>query len=482
MRRWTLSLALLSASPSFADHAGAAPRHVESGLGTRMELNVTAYRTGRQDTAFLREVREIEIPAGEVKIALRGVPDTVQRETVSIRVVDGPPVEVLEQTFSYDLMTPSALMRAAEGTDITVEVEGVHDGKLHPVRVHVVASQEEPVLRTPEGYTFGLHAERKRFAKVPERLTPRPTLTWHARSPSSGKRKVEISYLLTGLRWSADYVAVLARTGRQVDLSGWVTFNNDTAGRFEDAHLAVAAGTIHRVSRRGRVITLSSLALESAGYADREPAREALGHLHLYKISQRTNLEPNSIKNVRLLTLDDVPVKRTWVTGFHVHPSRNATTRTQHPTLRLEMRNDEDANAGVPIPAGKVRVMIPDRRGTPHLVASTTVEDTPKGEPLKIDMGSVAEVKAKLVPKDYRTSLIGAKEGIYALELRNASRHAGTMRVDLQAGPHTTLQIPGAKMERPSAATWRIEVPLGPGATRNFRVVATLERPGRSSR
>lgn len=481
-RGWVLAACLLGALPAAADTASADARSVESEASARKELHLTAYRTGGRDTAFLREVREVDIPAGEVKIALRGVPDTVQRETVGIRVIEGPPVRVLEQTFSYDVMTPEALMRAAEGSTIAVDVQGVHDGRLHPVDAQVMASgREGTVLRTSEGYTFDLGAERRRFRSVPARLTPQPTLTWHAESGAAGKRKIEISYLLTGLRWSADYVATLDRAGRRLDLSGWVTFKNDTDVLFSRASLAVAAGTIHRAPEASRrVITLSEIMYDDGALAN-EAVRETLGHLHLYKIPLMTDLEPNSIKNVRLLSLSRVPVERTWVTAFHVHPSRDSSTQSERPQLEIEMRNDEDANAGVPIPAGTVRVMVPDRKGTPHLVASTRVTDTPKGERLKIGMGPVADVKVRLVPKDYRTSLLGSKEGTYALELRNGSPNAGVVRVDLHAGPHTKLDVTGAQVTRPSAATWRVEVKLGPGAARSLRVVATVQRPRRSS-
>ncbi len=484
-RRWALATLLVALPVTSAAAAPAPVRRVQSTAESRRDLHVTAYRTGHRDTAFLREVREIDIPAGEVKIALRGVPDTVQRETVAIRVVEGAPVSVIEQTFAYDVMTPSALMHAAEGTEIVVEVPGAHDGRLRPVRATVMASGGGgTVVHTSDGYTFGLDGERRRFGRVPRRLTPRPTLTWHARSDEAGKRKVEISYLLTGLRWSADYVATLARNGRRMDLSGWVTFKNGTAGRFRDARLAVAAGTIHRTpSPPSEVVSLDEVTAEGARFRNGQRARrEALGHLHLYKIPEPTDLEPHSLKNVRLLALDRVPVDRRWEAQFYVRPSRRASTRTIRPRMKLEMRNDEEANAGVPIPAGTVRVMVPDRGGTPHMVASSRVTDTPKGEKLKIDMGPVADVKARLVPKDYRTSLLGSKEQVYSLELRNGSTNQGVVRVDLRGGAYTKIDIQGAKVERPSAATWRIEARLRPGATKTYRVVATVRRPARSRR
>lgn len=458
-------------------------RKVVSEPEARAELHITAYRGGRQDTAFLREVRDVDIPAGDVRIALRGVPDTVERPTVTIRVVDGPGLEVLEQSFAYDVMTPDSLMRAAEGTNVTIEVAGVNDGKLRAVGAQVVATgREGAVVRTKDGYTYGLEGERHRFSRVPERLSPQPTLEWHARSATAGKRRIEIAYLMTGLRWTADYVGNLSRDGKRIDLSGWVTFQNDTAGRFEDANLAVAAGTIHRAPVVLDSVTLGMMRFpEGRSLKRHEAVQEALGHLHLYKIPGRTHLEPRSIKNVRLLSLRGVAVERRWTAGFHVRPEREQQTMQGIPRLRLDVSNDEKSNAGIPIPAGLVRVMIPDRKGTPHMVASTHVVDTPAGEKLVIDMGSVTDIRARLVPKEYKTGLLGAKEGTYSLELRNGSTLPGVLRVDLQTDGFTTIEVRGAKVERPSATTWRLDIPLAGGAVRTFSIVARTERP-RSSR
>jgi len=45
----------------------------------------------------------------------------------------------------------------------------------------------------------------------------------------------------------------------------------------------------------------------------------------------------------------------------------------------LEMTNDRKSHAGVPLPAGTARVMVPDARRTPQLVATSPVVDTPEG-------------------------------------------------------------------------------------------------------
>jgi len=144
------------------------------------------------------------------------------------------------------------------------------------------------------------------------------------------------------------------------------------------------------------------------------------------------------------------------------------------------MQNDEKSNAGVAIPGGNVRVMTPDRRGTPHMVALSSVQDTPKGEKVTLDLGPVGDVRFRLVQNDYKTSLLRSREATYTLELRSGAAHAGTARVDLHAGGEVQLEVTGATVSRPSAATWRIETPLTPGVAKKIRIVARAQRASSS--
>jgi len=87
-------------------------------------------------------------------------------------------------------------------------------------------------------------------------------------------------------------------------------------------------------------------------------------------------------------------------------------------------------------------------------------------------MGAVADVKVGLLQTDYRSDRFGAREATYSLDLRSGARRAGTVWIELNAGEGVDLQIEGAGVTRPSAATWRVETRLGPGENKRIRVVA----------
>ncbi|MBI5537621.1 MAG: hypothetical protein HY898_33165 [Deltaproteobacteria bacterium] len=456
----------------------APPATAQCGAESRRELHVTAYRSGWPTFAFVREIREVDLPAGSVSLSLSDVPDTVQRETVGMKVLEGAPLDVLEQTFGYDLLGPRALMRAAQGESIVLDHANAHSGELQPVPARVTATNDQgTVLQTQEGYTFDLGAERTRFARLPAQLSARPTLRWLANSPSAGKRRIELTYLMRGMGWSADYVATISRDASKLDLASWITFNNGTSVRLDHTHLALVAGQVNRVHEGNIRDEAQTIVLRHAtlGAAERAPSRESLGELHLYKVPTPTDLEAHSVKNIQLFSLASVPIRRRWSAQLWVHPERTHATQTESPTLEFEFANDRKSNAGTPLPAGTVRVMAPDQKGTAHLVATTSIKDTPEGEKVALQAGRVADVRFVLKQTNYESAWFGAKKATFSLEMRNRSRQGGTARVDLHAGGDVQLEVTGAQVTRPSAATWRIEVPLATGETKKVPVIARRE-------
>jgi hypothetical protein len=451
---------------------------VVAGSEARQELFVTVYTSGGQQTAFVRELREVDLPAGDLSVSLRDVPETVERETILVRVVDGAPLDVLEQSYNYDLLSPNSIMRAAEGERASLDIAHPHNGELHSVQGRLLTSGDnDAIWQTPDGITFGLDSERIRFAQVPSRLASRPTLNWKAKSQSAGKRKIELSYLITGLQWSADYVASLSRDGRMMDLSAWISLTNETSTSFLNTNLAVAAGTVNRAVKYpiGRVngyATDSTIALASL----EQPVREELGHLHLYKVPGHTDLSPNSLKNVRLLSLSSVPVRRRWTSHFYVDPRDHEGIQSVAATGELEADNNNKSHAGVPLPHGTVRVMVPDSKGNGQLVATSSCVDTPEDEIFRVNMGPVSDVTLRMIPTSYKRQTLSAREGKYTIEVKNHANEAGIVRIDLNPGANVTLTVTGAQVTRPSAASYRIEIPVRPSETKKLQVVANTER------
>jgi len=459
---------------------------VSAGAESRKQLFVTVYTTsGYQQTAFIRELREIEVPAGDVSIRLQDIPETVERESILLRVVEGDPIEILEQSYNYNLLSPSAVMRSAEGESATLDIARPNTGELRSIQGRLLTGGgSEAVWQTSEGITFGLGEEKIRLAQVPTRLSSRPTLNWKAKASTAGKRKIELAYLVSGLHWDADYVASLSPDGHTMGLSSWITLTNTTSTTFSNTDLAVAAGTVNRASNYSTVGAFSGVTSASPEFNDLvlRPTREELGDLHLYKLPGQTDLMPHSIKNVHLVTLSGVPVRRRWEGTFHIDPSSHEQTQTNAVTGWIEADNDKKSHAGVPLPRGTVLVMVPDSKGNGQLVATSSCNDTPEDEPFRIRLGYVANVSVKLIPMDYKRESATAREAKYSIEVKNRAQDSGIVRLDLSVGANVSLNVTGATATKVSG-NYRIEIPVRPSETKKLQVVANSERirPSRNS-
>src|SRR5690349_24471674 len=102
MRRILGCLALLPVAALAAD--AAADR----------EISLTIYNKG---IALIEHVRPISAPAGRQRIEFAGVSAQIVPETVS---VVAPNVQLIEQNFDYDLLTPAKLMEKAVGRQVTL--------------------------------------------------------------------------------------------------------------------------------------------------------------------------------------------------------------------------------------------------------------------------------------------------------------------------------------------------------------------------
>ena len=62
-----------------------------------------------------------------------------------------------------------------------------------------------------------------RFGSLPKGLILKPTLVWLTDSDKAEKSECEVSYMTDGLNWHHEYVAVVDKDDKNLDLSAWVS-------------------------------------------------------------------------------------------------------------------------------------------------------------------------------------------------------------------------------------------------------------------
>ncbi|HHH14007.1 MAG TPA: DUF4139 domain-containing protein, partial [Thiolapillus brandeum] len=268
---------LLSTALLLPAMVGAGERISEA--SDRTGLSLTIYN---QDLALVRERREVELPAGVVDLAIRGVSGRMQAETALLQGGDGRGgLEVLEQNFNYDLLTPAKLLEKYLSREICIRRTNPATGEEQTVRAKVLSTQGGLVVRIGDRIETN-PGGRYIFDGLPPNLRDQPTLVTRLKTEGSGRRTLELSYLSGGLSWRADYVARLDRDDRRLDLAGWVTLDNRSGTAYRNARLQLVAGALNRVTTAPpRQRFKQALAMAEADTAMRE---EGLFEYHLYSL------------------------------------------------------------------------------------------------------------------------------------------------------------------------------------------------------
>ena len=416
--------------------ATGAPAQVLAGAPN--EVSVTIYRdrliaTSDIDTldpsqglALVTETRTVDIPAaGRVRIAFRGVADTMVPETAA---VTGLPGAVVERNEDYDLLTPSALIAHSLGQSVRVVQTG--PGKAR-------SSERSAVLRSGLGgvlLDFGTGVEvlgcggpptRLVFDRAPPDLSEKPTFSVLADAPTPGRYTVRLSYLATGFSWSADYMAHIRADGRTLDLAGWLTLANKSSAGFADAPTQVVAGDLQRDASTvppqpqtvstvahcwgigdlaNRIAALAAPAVErrfagGAGQVEeivvtgskRMAVQSELGDYKLYTLPEPTTVAARQTKQVAFLDQRAVPFERVYVYRLETYAGPGPEDINEVPDVVLRLQNDARSGLGKPLPGGAVSVL--ERGGDgPVLAGQQTVVDTPVGLPLELTLGRAMDI------------------------------------------------------------------------------------------
>lgn len=461
MRLFIFGMAsLLAGTQAAAEAAG----ETVSGAADRESTAITVYN---DDLALVRERRKLQLPAGLVRLSLREVSARMRPETALLRAVGGSPLDVLEQNFDFDLLTPAKLLEKYVGHEVTVIRQNPASGEEKREQATVLAASDGVVLRFADRIETGVPG-RIAYPDVPADLRDRPTLSMLI-AGSGGKQSLELSYLTGGLSWKADYVANLTADNRQMDLSGWVTLTNSSGIAYRDAHLQLVAGSVNRVRDAVPPVAYAPSPLVMARKA--EVTQEALMDFHLYTFDRPTSIADNQTKQLALLSASAIPVQREYLLSGSEWTYRERMGQPQKlkPAVYVEFEN-KGGQLGKPLPAGVVRVYARDGKGAAQFVGEDRVQHTARNEKLRLKLGEAFDLNATRTQTAWRKLGENAAEVAYRIEIRNAKEEAATVRVREALPGDWEITQENLRHEKESSrlASWQVKVPAGGAATLEY--------------
>jgi hypothetical protein len=234
---------------------------------------------------------------------------------------------------------------------------------------------------------------------------------------------VEASYLTTGITWKADYVVVLNARDSGGDLSGWITIDNKSGATYPDAALKLVAGDIHRAQTRHEMRdALEYAAKAGAAEPSRQFQQEAFFEYHLYSLDGRTTIKQNQTKQISLLNVAEIPIKkdlRYYGASQYYRSQWGTPISNQKVSVFLEIANKEQHRLGMPLPKGTIRVYKAAADQSLQFIGEDIIDHTPKDERVKIKMGEAFDVVGERTQRDWRKIAPGLYETEWDVQLRN---------------------------------------------------------------
>jgi hypothetical protein len=369
---------------------------------------------------LVKDQREITLPKATSELRFMDVASGIIPASVSITDLSGSgSFRILEQNYEYDLLNPQKLLDKYVGKEVKLYQKNPYSEREEIVTATLLSNNGGPIFRIGDGITYG-HPGRIILPGVPENLLSQPTLVWLVDSAPAKPRKIEASYLTSGISWRADYVLTLNEKDTRADLTGWVTIDNKSGAEYRNASLKLVAGDVNRVREaapyRDR---LTKTAMAEAAPQFRE---EGFFEYHIYTLERPSTIKDNQTKQIRLLQAAGVPVKKELLLNgerrFFYAPYGEQGNNSKVGVF-LEIENRKSSSLGIPLPKGTVRVYKKDSDGSLQFAGEDAIDHTPKDEKLRVKLGDAFDVAASRKQTDWKKIASDTYETAFEITLRN---------------------------------------------------------------
>jgi len=453
-------------------------------------LSMTIYGDGR---ALVDDDRTVTYQLGDHVIELPGVSSAILPQSVTVKSTQ---MDILEQNFDFDLLTPAKLMEKAVGQYVDIVrinpatgIEEKQRAKILSVNNGVVmqVGNRIEVLRDDDVPT------RVIFPEVPDNLKASPTLSLRVDSKAPGARGLNLSYLTSGINWKADYVVMFEEEAKRMDVQGWATLENLTQTTFENAQLSVLAGYVGDVTNnryfnhgnspywqyynqsrnqlRNRINQNRNRNIQRKGGTEASP-QERVGDNLIYRLPVKTTLAANQKKQITIIDASDVQGEKAYEFYNRGFASVNDP---QNVDSRIKFSNSRASGLGEALPAGTVRVYTKDKAGKAQFIGEEAIGNIAGGSDMSLKIGEAFDITVK--PTLVKSTNVSSKITDFKMkfDLKNASKKA--VDVNLYQGLagywydyDFTAESQRGEMKNDGQRMWTVRVPAEGSKTLTYTV------------
>ncbi len=468
----------------------------------------TALTIYNDNFAVVRGTIPFTLKAGVNSVTATGITAQVEPSSVILRDLSGHrDLRILEQDYRGDTVSQGLLLYLNEGKTIDFQVAGANGGPPTIVQGKIIRSGYAPGSQNNYNYNsnqsdttplievngqlqFGLPGQPL-FPALADNSILTPTLEWKIDADQPGPVNAELAYITGGMSWDAAYNLIAPVQGDTLDMTAWVTIDNESGKEFDNAQIKLMAGDVNKIHDNSngypRVLGADQVYANAADNSLSTQATEKpLDNYHLYTLPNPTDLQNHETKQVQFLRAPHVQSSEIYVyDGLQLDPNQyqgwgydNIRSQQDYGTqsapkvaVEREFVNSEANGLGVPLPAGRVRFYRRDQDGQLEFIGENQIDHTPKGETLRIATGDAFDLTGTRTQTEYTIdNNHDFLDESFSIVLKNARATPANIRVveHLYRALNWTITTSSDKYAKTDAHTIEFQIIVPPSADKTL--------------
>lgn len=482
-------------------------------LGTPASRAGPALTIYNQNFAVVRDSVPLDLKVGVNDVSFADTTAHLEPDSVILRDPAGAATfQVLEQNYRNDPVSQELLLSLFEGKtiDFLITEPGKPDrtvmGKI--IRSgYSPHSQEaaqrygdafspdqgnaaQPVIEVDGKIMFGLPG-LPLFPSLGDDTILKPALDWKIQSDHPVKFDAELAYVTGGMSWWADYNLTSPVRGDDVDLTGWITMDNQSGKTFDNAKIKLMAGNVNKIQPpQSGFYGARALAIDAMAAAP-QVTEKALDEYHLYTVQRPVTLRDRETKQIQFIHAPDVKAAKIYVydgarfggqqwnsdmiTGAPVENGEFGTESSTKVAVMREFKNSADNGLGIPLPAGRIRFYKEGDDQQLEFTGENTIDHTPKDETVRIYTGDSFDLVGERKRTDFRVDTANHwAEESFEIKLRNHKTEPLEIRVVEHLYRWTNWQITAKSdnFTKTNAEEIQFNVPVKPNEEKTITYTA----------
>jgi hypothetical protein len=474
--------------------------------------SITIYN---QNFGVVRDTVPLDLREGLNTVRFTDTTAHLEPDSVILRDPTGAvTLRVIEQNYRSDAITQALLLSLNEGKEIefmvreTNKPDRIVKGKIirsgyipNPQALAQRYGQDfyyqmqasynggatgQPVIEVDGQLQFSLPGE-PRFPKLADDTILKPTIDWQLHADKAARLDAELCYVTGGMSWEASYNAVSPEQGDSLDLTGWVTMDNQSGRSFRDTKVQLIAGDVAKIQRQdaGNVF-ITNGAVFAAGGAISAPqvTEKSFDEYHLYTLPLATTLHDRESKQVEFARASGITSQRIYVyDGVKIDPNQyrgwnmeNIRQNESYGTesnpkvwVMREFKNSEANHLGIPLPKGRVRFYRRDDDGKLQFTGENLIDHTGKDELVRLYTGNAFDLTGERRRTNYRMDSSNHWiDESFEIKVRNHKKEPVEIRVveHLYRWTNWDIRQPSNTFLKTDAQTIEFRIPLKPDEER----------------